>query len=190
MTQQSYPSHCCVTQPSLPADPHRQEVADYLSQELHPCPCDGDSGGWIMGLQSAGLHSHTADPRHWCRRAVSHELISSVQITTLSPSLTGSYLPGRKPLFGPCSLNGGITSPQTETFSLWHKEGSCSWNKHRGHMWRSTDGILEAFGWTINSVPLMLTHLVYAWIFPKSGCPLKFLASCIWQNGVHKNTGY
>lgn len=150
----SYPSHCCVTQPSLPADPHRQEVADYLSQELHPCPCDGVSGGWIMGLQSAGLHSHTADPRHWCRRAVSHELISSVQITTLSPSLTGSYLPERKPLFGPCSLNGGITSPQIETFSVWHKEGSfleinteVTCGDLRMEFWRPLGGLFTVFHW-------------------------------------------
>lgn len=44
VTQLSHCSHWSVTQLSLPGVPHRQEVADYLSQGLYPCACDGTSG--------------------------------------------------------------------------------------------------------------------------------------------------
>ena len=92
--QRSHLGHCRVTQPSLPDTPHRQEVADYLSQELHPYPGgrasvdeSWSSSQLVFTYTHTQIHTHThAHERGlWSLWEVTYELISLLQITTHSP---------------------------------------------------------------------------------------------------------
>lgn len=123
---------------ALPEVWHRQEVADCLSQELHPTypvlePAVPESCGPRPAPVSPG------------RLTWAHLTNGNTHTLPLHPT-PHRFLSHRKKIFIQILCFEWRNYTVMETFSLWHKGESCSPNKGRGYIisiWNYLDGILQ-----------------------------------------------